>query len=170
MSVFERRCQSESKEEFIGKSEFKESENLDNTLPDIKTVEKRTPQESESELTAPYVARGFKEQYSTKLDGEGNVIPAEWGEAGSRRPDAYDPKSNTVVEVKNYSVEKASGRNNLVHNIRKQTDGSIEQYGEDVNTIEVIDLRGHDVSIDDVDKLTKKLEEKCPEIGIDLRW
>ncbi len=170
MSVFERYQPPESVEKSNDKLEAKDTLKADNPTSVEEPIEKRTPQESESELTAPYVAFGFKEQYSTKLDEEGNVVPAEWGEAGSRRPDAYAPETNTVVEVKNYSVEKASGRNNLVHNIRKQTDDSIEHYGEDVHTIEVIDLRGHDVSVDDVEKLTKKLEEKCPEIGIDLRW
>ncbi len=133
-------------------------------------VEKRTPQESEDDLTAPFVTDGFKTQYSTKLDEYGNVVPAEWGEAGSRRPDAYNPDTNTVVEVKNYSVETSSGKSNLVRNVREQTDASIEHYGEDVKTIEVIDLRGHDVTVGDVEKLTKRLEEKCPEIGLDYRW
>lgn len=133
-------------------------------------IEKRTPQESESELTAPYATQGYKEQYSTKVDEQGNVVPAQWGEAGSRRPDAYDPETNTVVEVKNYSVETSSGRSNLVRNVREQTDASIEHYGEDVETIEVIDLKGHDVTVGDIEKLTKRLEEKCPEIGLDYRW
>lgn len=145
------------------------SEN-ENNIPEEMQIEKRTPQESESELTAPYVKQGYKEQYSTKVDEQGNVVQAKWGEAGSRRPDAYDPETNTVVEVKNYSVETSGGRSNLVRNVREQTDASIENFGDDVETIEVIDLKGHDVTVGDIEKLTKRLEEKCPEIGLDYRW
>ena len=51
---------------------------------------RRTPKESEDELTAPYKKAGYKTQYSTKLDEDGNIVEAKWGEKGSRRPDAYD--------------------------------------------------------------------------------
>ncbi len=169
MSVFERYTPPEN-EISRSSTETKQSSPPDKEIADEISIKRRTPQESEAELTAPYAVRGYREQFSTKLDENGNVVPAEWGEAGSRRPDAYDLETNTVVEVKNYSVEKSSGKNNLVRNVREQTDASIEHYGENVQTIEVIDLRGHDVTVGDIEKLTEKLEEKCPEIGLDYRW
>lgn len=131
---------------------------------------RRTPRESEDELVAPYEQQGFRAQYSTKLDENGEVVPAKWGEKGSRRPDAIDTESNTIVEVKNYKTETESGRNNLVNNIRHQTDASLRHYGDDVDIIEVIDVKGHNMTVGDMEDLTEKLEEKCPEIGLDYRW
>lgn len=37
---------------------------------------RRTPKESEDELTAPYKKAGYKTQYSTKLDEDGNIVEA----------------------------------------------------------------------------------------------
>jgi hypothetical protein len=58
----------------------------------------------------------------------------------------------------------------LVSNIRKQTDKSIAEYGDDVEITEVIDVRGQNVTFEDMEKLTKKIEERIPEVGLDYRW
>lgn len=131
---------------------------------------RRTPKESEDELTAPYKKAGYKTQYSTKFDEDGNIVEAKWGEKGSRRPDAYDVENNRVVEVKNYKVETESGRNNLVNNVRRQTDASKRNYGDDVEIVDVIDLRGHNMTVGDMEELTDKIEKKCPEVGLDYRF
>lgn len=140
------------------------------TVPDKPT--RRTPTESEDDLTAPYVVDGYRTQISTITDENGEITEVPWGTKGSRRPDAADFDSDhvRVVEVKNYDVSSATGRNNLVRNIRQQTDKTLEDYGDDVEITEVIDLRGQDVTIEDMEKLTKKLEDKVPEVGIDYRW
>lgn len=105
---------------------------------------RRTPTESEDDLTAPYVVDGYRTQVSTVTNEDGEIIEVPWGTKGSRRPDAADFDSDHVriVEVKNYDVTSASGRNNLVRNVRQQTDRSIEDYGDDVEITEVIDIRG----------------------------
>lgn len=133
---------------------------------------RRTPKESEDTLTAPYVVDGYRTQVSTVTNDDGEIIEVPWGTKGSRRPDAADFDSDHVkiVEVKNYDVTSAAGKNNLVRNIREQTDRSIEDYGDDVEITEIIDIRGQDVTIADMEKLTKKLEEKTPEVGLDYRW
>lgn len=133
---------------------------------------RRTPKESEDALTAPYVVDGYRTQVSTITNEDGEIIEVPWGTKGSRRPDAvdFDDDHVKIIEVKNYDVTSAAGRNNLVRNIRQQTDRSLEDYGDDVEITEVIDIRGQNVTIADMEKLTKKLEEKVPEVGLDYRW
>lgn len=79
-------------------------------------------------------------------------------------------ENNRVVEVKNYKVETESGRNNLVNNVRRQTDASKRNYGDDVEIVDVIDLRGHNMTVGDMEELTDKIEKKCPEVGLDYRF
>lgn len=143
----------------------------ENVAQSEKTSERRTPRQSEDELIAPYVtAMNYKPQYSTKLDSNGEVVPSEWGEKGSRRPDGFNVETHDVVEVKNYKVTTPAGQNNLVNNIRKQTDASLHHYGDDIEILNVIDLKGQDVTVGDIEDLTEKLEEKCPEVDLDYRW
>ena len=42
------------------------------------------------------------------------------GTAGSQRPDFYNPSTNHIVEVKNYTVTTSTGRNSLANNIAMQ--------------------------------------------------
>ena len=51
---------------------------------------------------------------------DGVVTEVPYGTAGSQRPDFYNPTTNQIVEVKNYTVTTASGRNNLANNIAQQ--------------------------------------------------
>ncbi len=154
---------------------YAESVSSDSKAEPTSTPDKpvrRTPTESEEDLTAPYVVDGYRTQVSTVTNEDGEIIEVPWGTKGSRRPDAadFDADHVKIVEVKNYDVSSAAGRNNLVRNIRQQTDRSIEDYGDDVEITEVIDIRGQDLTIEDMEKLTKKLEEKVPEVGLDYRW
>lgn len=149
--------------------------NTGGTVESISTPDRpvrRTPSESEGDLTAPYVVDGYRTQVSTVTNENGEIIEVPWGTKGSRRPDAADFDSDhiRIVEVKNYDVSTAAGRNNLVRNIRQQTDRSLSDYGKDVEITEVIDIRGQNLTIEDMEKLTKKLEEKVPEVGLDYRW
>ncbi len=141
------------------------------SAPEETTVERRrTPRESEDELVAPYVASmGYKEQVSTIRNEDGEIVQVAWGTKGSRRPDGFDPETHNIVEVKNYNITTSAGVNRLANNIRKQADASQEQYG-DVEMVFVVDLKGQNATIEDVEKLTSKLEEKCPEADVDYRW
>ena len=133
-------------------------------------IKRRTPTESENDLVAPYLTYGYDAQISTKTNENGEIEIVPWGEKGSRRPDAINLEENAIVEVKNYTVTNSSGRGNLVRNIKEQTADSIRNYGDGVKITEVIDVKGQDVTVGDMEKLTKKLEEKVPEIDIDYRW
>ena len=42
------------------------------------------------------------------------------GTAGSQRPDFYNPSTNQIIEVKNYTVTTQAGRNSLANNIATQ--------------------------------------------------
>ncbi len=131
-----------------------------------------TWKQSEDDLLAPYLEHGYRAQISTVTDNDGNIVEVAYGTKGSRRPDAINLDSDHVelIEVKRYDITTPQGKNNLVRNIDKQTGKSLEAYGADVEITEVIDLRGLDVTVGDMETLTEKLEDKVPEIGIDYRW
>ncbi len=116
--------------------------------------------------------QGFREQVSTITNQNGEISEVPWGTKGSRRADAIDLNSEQVkvVEVKNYDITHSKGRQRLVRNIRQQTNRSLEAYGDSVEITEVIDLYGQELTIADMEKMTKKLEEKVPEIDLDYRW
>lgn len=166
MGVFDKKLN----EALVDGEDMSSQQRYDYVTEESYAEKRRTPHESEEELIAPYVtSMGYKAQYSTILDDEGNVIEVPWGTKGSRRPDGFNTETYNVVEVKNYDVSTCQGKNRLANNIRKQTNASLKQYG-DVEIVNVIDLKGQNVTIEDMEKLTDKLEEKCPEVDLDYRW
>jgi filamentous hemagglutinin len=71
---------------------------------------------------------------------EGKYIEGKWGDAGSVRPDYYDDISNTVYEVKNYDMNK--NLSGLKQNISQQIQNRKNIFGEGVEQIYILDIRG----------------------------
>lgn len=45
--------------------------------------------------------------------------------------------------------------------MRRQTDASKRNYGDDVEIVDVIDLRGHNMTVGDMEELTDKIEKNA---------
>ena len=43
-------------------------------------------------------------------------------------------------------------------------------YGDDVEIVAVIDLRGHNMTVVDMEELTDKIEKKCQDVGLAYRF
>lgn len=67
------------------------------------------------------------------------------------RPDYYT--NGNSVEVKNYNVEVASGRNNLARNIEKQYTQRVSNLPAGTQQTVLIDIRGQTVSDKDLSTL-----------------
>lgn len=109
----------------------------------------------------------YETQKSYKKDENGILQNAKWGEKGSSRPDAYNKDTNSIVEVKNYNINRPSI---LVKNIKEQTDKRKEVFGEDVHITEVIDVTGQNPTVKQMNHLTERLEKEVPDIDLDYRW
>lgn len=164
MAVFDKLCSGQ-----IG--ETVSTTPTENTEP-VEKTKRPTPKESEDDITEPYRHLGYKPQVSTITNPDGEIVEVAWGTKGSRRPDAInldDPDHVKILEVKNYDITTAAGQSRLQNNIRKQTDKSIEHYGEDVEITEVMDLRGQPVTVGDMMDMCEKFEEKNSEVNWDYR-
>jgi hypothetical protein len=90
--------------------------------------------------TRGLVLESAKIQQSYKMGPEGKYIEGKWGDAGSVRPDYYDDISNTVYEVKNYDMNK--NLSGLKQNISQQIQNRKNIFGEGVEQIYILDIRG----------------------------
>ena len=81
---------------------------------------RRTWRASEMRVAENYpMSSGFEYNRSYKIvDGKLTQVPH--GTAGSQRPDFYNPSTNQIIEVKNYTVTTQAGRNSLANNIATQ--------------------------------------------------
>ena len=59
---------------------------------------------------------------------DGKLTATTHGAAGSQRPDFYNEATNRLVEVKNYNITTATGRNNLAKNIAAQYNKRREMF------------------------------------------
>ena len=59
---------------------------------------------------------------------DGSLVEVPHGTAGSQRPDFYNPASNHIVEVKNYTITTSNGRNNLANNIATQYNNRVSMF------------------------------------------
>ena len=94
----------------------------------------------QSELDA---AADFPDYDAQKSFINGEEVP--YGTKGSVRPDYY--KAGFSVDIKNYNVENASGRSNLVRNIEKQHSQRTGNLPDGTKQAVMIDVRGQNVSI-----------------------
>lgn len=94
----------------------------------------------QSELDA---AADFPDYDAQKSFINGEEVP--YGTKGSVRPDDY--MAGFSVDIKNYNVESASGRSNLVRNIEKQHSQRTGNLPDGTKQAVIIDVRGQNVSI-----------------------
>ncbi|MDR6224184.1 DUF4244 domain-containing protein [Desmospora profundinema] len=100
------------------------------------------------------LGEGYSSQKSFK-DGE----EATHSKKGSTRPDHY--ADGHSVEVKNYNVTTSRGRSNLVRNVTKQVEKRRSNLPEGTKQTIIIDVRGQDVSQDELIKLHNRIKEKA---------
>lgn len=86
----------------------------------------------------------------------GEEVP--YGTKGSSRPDLYTDGHS--VEVKNYNVESASGRSNLVRTLVKQYEERLLNLPPGTRQTTLIDVRGQNASDDLVEALADKIAER----------
>ncbi len=81
---------------------------------------RRTWRASEMRVAEDFpMSDGFQYNKSYKIV-DGKLTQVSHGTAGSQRPDFYNPSTNQIIEVKNYTVTTQAGRNSLANNIATQ--------------------------------------------------
>jgi len=153
----------------------------------VVNISKRKPGETEDSVSG-IVGDKYLDQvsYILETDDSGNEVIKEvaHGTKGSIRPDhvSFDKDSNTwyVLEDKNYSIEKAGGREGLIRNICEQAESRIKVLGAEGATVKqtyVIDLQGHlfdntgkPVSVVEANKIVTKIHKRLIERGINPRF
>lgn len=122
-------------------------------LADNLPTERPSWRQSELDVGEPLEAQGYRPQVSFK---DGEEVP--YGTKGSTRPEYY--REGISVEVKNYSVETAQGRSNLVRNVTNQAKHRAENLPP--NTVQEvnIDVRGQNISRADLNQLIDSIVEK----------
>lgn len=119
----------------------------------IKIPKRPSWRQSEMDVTAPLENQGFRTQVSFK---DGAEVP--YGTKGSTRPEAY--KNGLSIEVKNYNVETAQGRSNLVRNVSKQAKHRAKNLPVGTKQQVNIDVRGQNVSRAELNKIVNRVVDK----------
>lgn len=91
----------------------------------------------------------------------------KYGTKGSVRPDFY--KTGSSIDVKNYNIENASRRNNLVRNIAKQYQQRIGNLPSGTRQTVLIDIRGQNISNDSLSSLYNSIMQRTNN-GITVRF
>ncbi|WP_420841908.1 RHS repeat domain-containing protein [Fimbriiglobus ruber] len=106
--------------------------------------------QSEIDVGKQLEGQGFEGQKSFL---NGKEVP--YGTKGSSRPEYYKP--GTSVEVKNYEVTSAEGRNNLVKNVTDQAKERLGNLPSGTAQKVVLDVRGQKVSREVLDTLVEDI-------------
>jgi len=139
---------------------FKPKLDTDNLDEIISTPERRTWEQSEHEIGNDY---SDYEKQKSFLDGK----EVDYGTPGSSRPDGYKPGSS--LEIKNYNIETAQGRSNLVNNVSKQINERIKNLPEGTKQIIVIDVRGQNYTQDILDSIVSRIMSKT-KVKVEIRF
>lgn len=126
------------------------------------TSSTKRPAWRQSEIDA---AKDFPEYLEQKSFLKGEEVP--YGTNGSVRPDLY--KDGFSIDVMNYKVETASGRNNLARNIEKQYYQRIDNLPAGTKQSVLIDMRGQNVSQNNLNALYNDIMERTNN-GIKVRF
>ncbi|MBR6506073.1 MAG: DNRLRE domain-containing protein [Clostridia bacterium] len=73
---------------------------------------------------------------------DGNLFETTYGAANSIRPDFYNKTTKHFVEVKNYTITTANGRNSLVYNVVNQYNDRLNKLPSGTTYEVFIDVRG----------------------------
>ena len=101
---------------------------------------------------------GYEYNKSYKIVG-GKLTTVPHGTAGSQRPDFYNPLTNHIVEVKNYTITTSTGRNSLANNIAMQYNSRRTMF-PDANIEFIVDVSGQSYTqsmLDDIIDLVSTL-------------
>ena len=120
---------------------------------------RRTWRASELKVAEYYpTSSGYEYNKSYKIVG-GELTTVPHGTTGSQRPDFYNPSTNHIVEVKNYTVTTSTGRNSLANNIAMQYDNRRTMF-PDANIEFIVDVSGQSYTqsmLDDIIDLVSTL-------------
>jgi len=112
------------------------------------TITRPSWQQTETDVGDMYPGYNSQESF---LDGE--TVP--YGTSGSSRPE-YSTTGHSV-EAKNYNIETASGRTNLVNNVSKQITERVKNLPANTKQTIVIDVRGQTYTQAILDEITKRI-------------
>ena len=91
---------------------------------------------------------------------DGNLFETTYGAANSIRPDFYNKTTKHFVEVKNYTITTANGRNSLVYNVVNQYNDRLNKLPSGTTYEVFIDVRGQawtQAMLDDIyDRITQQ--------------
>lgn len=116
-----------------------------------------TPRESEVRAQEVY---GGEEQKSYK-----NGEEVAYGTPGSTRPDLVVKDENTgnitAIEVKNYDCTRPERVDALCKEISRQVGERCEHMPEGTKQVVVLDLRGQDLTQEQIDEIKQKIKDAC---------
>lgn len=148
--------------------DFELSENETDIASEVENDEvtisdRPTPRESEITALEKY---GGEEQVSYK---NGEVVP--YGTPGSTRPDIVIEDENgnlTAIEVKNYDVSTPTKIDSLCKEVRRQVGERCENMPEDTNQVVVVDVRGQNLTKEQIEELKSKIKDACSDVYEDI--
>ena len=109
--------------------------------------------QSETDVGKSLDGQGFRSQTSFK---DGAEVP--YGTKGSTRPELY--KDGLSIEVKNYNVETAQGRSNLIRNVSEQAKSRAANLPENTVQQVFLDVRGQQVTRAELNSVINQIVDK----------
>ena len=102
---------------------------------------------------------GYKYNQSYKLIN-GQLTEVAWGTSGSVRPDFYNPLTGHCVDIKNYTITTATGRTNLVNNVKAQYYQRVAVFPSNTSFEVTIDVRGQNWTQDILDEIVSRITQE----------
>ncbi len=121
--------------------------------PSVPDGERPSWQQSERDAYDEYRNQGYEEQRSFK-DGQEVARSTK----GSSRPEMYMDGSS--IEVKNYNVETAKGRSDLVRSIAKQADLRAANLPQGTTQRVIVDVRGQRLPVEELSAVAERIVER----------
>ena len=126
---------------------------LDNYHNNAASVERPTWQQSEDDAEKDFPDYDPQQSF---INGK----ECRYGDKGSVRPDLYNYEEKKSIDVKNYDITTPSGRSSLARNIEKQYKQRVKNLPAGAKQAVLIDIRGQNVSQEELIDLYKKITEK----------
>lgn len=131
--------------------------------PDENVSSRPSPRDSEVRAQEIY---GGNEQVSYK---NGQVVP--YGTEGSTRPDLVverEDGSVEAIEVKNYNLKEPGRVNQLTTELYRQVSERIANMPEGAEQRIVLDVRGQNLTQEEIDEIVAKIKEELKDIYPDI--
>lgn len=141
-------------------SSLSDTQAINEGITDTSSYSSGRPTWRQSEINASqyYPSNsGYEYNKSYKVIN-GTLTEVSYGTTGSVRPDYYNPSTKHCVDIKNYNIQTATGRNNLANNVINQYNQRVSVFPTGTKFEVRIDITGQSWTQSILDAIASAIE------------